>query len=92
MCSKLRIFTKWSIKANHLIRRLFEAFEQNYIVENKGMKLLPEFNDRLIKSQTEIGNKSRIMCDYIAGMTDGFALRNYKRLFQPDYSSFVDLI
>ncbi|MFH0734790.1 MAG: dNTP triphosphohydrolase [bacterium] len=103
---KLELFKKLSVdivfntsqlhqmeyKANHLIKRLFEAFEQNYIVENKGMKLLPEFNDRLIKNQIEVIDKSRIMCDYIAGMTDGFALRNYKRLFQPDYSSFVDLI
>ncbi len=103
---KLELFKKLSVdivfrtsqlhqmehKASYLIEKLFEAFEKNYITEGKLLKLLPEFNDRLVKSQPEQIDKIRILCDYIAGMTDGFALRNYKRLFQPDYSSFVDLI
>jgi len=103
---KLELFKKLSVdivfrtsqlhqmehKAAYLIEKLFDAFEKNYISENKLLKLLPEFNDRLVKTQTNDNDKLRILCDYIAGMTDGFALRNYKRLFQPDYSSFVDLI
>ncbi len=79
-------------KAAFLIERLFNAFEKNYITEKKNLKLLPEYNDKLIKMQNNDIDKARFLCDYIAGMTDGFALRNYKRLFQPDYSSFVDLI
>jgi len=35
--------------------------------------------------------KARILCDYIAGMTDGFAIRTYKRLFDPDFGSILDL-
>ena len=33
-----------------------------------------------------------IICDYIASMTDGFATRTYKRLFDPEFGSIVDLI
>jgi dGTPase len=30
-----------------------------------------------------IAGKERVICDYIAGMTDRFALDEYKRLFEP---------
>jgi dGTPase len=36
--------------------------------------------------------RARIICDYLAGMTDAFASRIYKRLFDPDYGSIVDLV
>ena len=36
--------------------------------------------------------KARIICDYLAGMTDSFASRAYKRLFDPDFGSIVDLV
>jgi dGTPase len=35
--------------------------------------------------------KARMLCDYIAGMTDGFAIRTHKRLFDPDFGSILDL-
>jgi dGTPase len=36
--------------------------------------------------------KARLLCDYISGMTDAYALRSYKRLFDPDYGSISELI
>ena len=36
--------------------------------------------------------RARIICDYLAGMTDGFATRIYKRMFDPDFGSIVDLV
>lgn len=33
-----------------------------------------------------------LVCDYIAGMTDGFAVRTYKRLFDPEFGSIADLV
>jgi len=36
--------------------------------------------------------RARIICDYLAGMTDGFASRAYKRMFDPDFGSIVDLV
>ena len=36
--------------------------------------------------------KARLVCDFLAGMTDGYAARMYKRLFTPDFGSIGDLI
>jgi dGTPase len=33
-----------------------------------------------------------LICDFLAGMTDGYASRMYKRLFLPDFGSISDLI
>ena len=36
--------------------------------------------------------RARLVCDFLAGMTDGYAARTYKRLFSPDFGSIGDLI
>ena len=50
-----------------IILKLFEYFENNF-------KKLP--SDWLSKSETDI--KQRIICDYISGMTDRYAINIYK--------------
>ncbi|MEJ2635187.1 MAG: dNTP triphosphohydrolase [Calditrichia bacterium] len=37
-------------------------------------------------------DRARMICDQLSGMTDGFAIRTYKRLFDPDFGSIVDLV
>ncbi|HCU53113.1 MAG TPA: deoxyguanosinetriphosphate triphosphohydrolase [Gammaproteobacteria bacterium] len=60
---------RMSEKAKRLIRELFEAFMAND-------KLLPpEFQVRAEQDQP------RAVCDYIAGMTDRYAIREHKRIF-----------
>ncbi len=60
---------RMSEKAKRLIRELFEAFMAN-------AKLLPpEFQARAEQ------DLARAVCDYIAGMTDRYAIREYKRIF-----------
>ena len=56
-----------------------------------GIKLLPNFTDQLINGNSDKTERARIVCDYISGMTDAFALTNYRRLFDPDYSSIADI-
>ncbi len=59
-------------KARRIITQLFEAYlEDSY-------QLPPSFRQRL---QHE--DKMQLICDYIAGMTDRFALQEYKKLFDP---------
>jgi dGTPase len=41
-------------------------------------QLPPSFHHQL-----EDENKMQLICDYIAGMTDRFALQEYKKLFDP---------
>lgn len=58
-------------------RRMLQALFERY-VENPA--LLPEaFQDRFEKNGRE-----RVICDYVAGMTDRYALDEYRRLFDPD--------
>lgn len=79
-------------KGDLMIRRIFNALQKNYIDMVDDMHLLPNFTDRLIRRESDTNVRARLVCDYIAGMTDSFAMTNYKRLFDPDYSSIKDNI
>ncbi len=60
-------------KAERIITALFEAYVRE-------PRLLPPDNFSLIDKADE---KHRVICDYVAGMTDRFALDEYKKLFEP---------
>lgn len=63
---------KMRVKAELFITRLFETYLRH-------PNLLPP----KYRSRFEIFGMQRVVCDYIAGMTDRFALDEYKRLFEP---------
>ncbi len=60
------------VKAESYLTQLFEAYL-------KHPTLLPR--KHLKKMENTV--RERVICDYIAGMTDRFALDEYKRLFEP---------
>lgn len=66
---------RMATKADRILRRLFDAF----IAEPEQ---LPTATQERILSQS--GGLHRVVCDYIAGMTDRFAVLEYKRLFDPE--------
>ncbi|MFH1197420.1 MAG: dNTP triphosphohydrolase [bacterium] len=80
------------LKGDYMINKIFSLLEEYYITDVKHTKLLLDFTHKLIVEEKDKMNRARLVCDYIAGMTDSFAVRNYKRLFDPDYSSLVDLM
>jgi dGTPase len=59
-------------KAGRLLRDLFES----YVGEPR--QLPPSF-----QSQLERDGVHRVVCDYIAGMTDRFAVDDHQKLFDP---------
>jgi len=59
-------------KARHVVKRLFKHFQ-----ENEGF-LPDEYLER-----TNSDDNSRAICDYIAGMTDRYAIRVYQKYFLP---------
>jgi len=63
---------RMSIKAKRFIRELFSE----YI--NRPQQLPTEIQIRIPKDTVR-----QVVCDYIAGMTDRFALDEYKKLFNP---------
>jgi dGTPase len=77
-------------KGRVILEGIFEAFSESYLHGN-GFRLMPESFDRIIRLKQDRRTRARILCDYIAGMTDGFAIRTYKRLYDPEFGSLLDL-
>jgi dGTPase len=59
-------------KARRIVTQLFEVYLSN------SDQLPPSFSSK-IKEE----NKMQLVCDYVAGMTDRFALQEFKKLFDP---------
>ena len=64
-------------KARRIIRELFEAFMQE-------PRLLPPDYQAGGAGATDIQVQARMVADYIAGMTDRYAMREHRRLFAVD--------
>jgi dGTPase len=60
-------------KAENIIRRLFEAYVNT-----------PAQLPQAVQSRLKEEDSRRVICDYIAGMTDRFAIQDYQKLFNPD--------
>lgn len=68
--------TRMMAEAVRVVRDLFGAFMQD-------PRLLPaQYQDKL-REQEEARDRARIVADYIAGMTDRYALREHARLLGP---------
>ncbi len=64
--------SRMAAKAEHVLAELFTAYMKN-------PRLLP----KATRTKMDKSPQARIVCDYIAGMTDRFALQEYQRLFDP---------
>lgn len=64
-------------KAYYIVERLYKYYLENI---NK----MPDTYVKIAKEE----NSQRAVCDYIAGMSDTFALREYNRLFIPKFAEF----
>lgn len=66
---------RMAVKAERVLRELFDA----YISEPR--QLPPELHARAADSDIGL---PRIVCDYIAGMTDRYAIQEHKKLYDPE--------
>lgn len=79
-------------KGDRMLEQLFEALLDNYTTAVKPSRLVSvKLEARLEKADSE-QEKARLLCDYLAGMTDSFAIKTYRRLFDPGYGSIVDIV
>jgi len=67
-------------KAQRTLRSLFDAFMQEPRLLN------PEYQAHIKQLETEYGEsgRARAVADYIAGMTDRYAISEYQRIFEPE--------
>jgi len=81
-------------KGNRMLEGLFDAFFENYIIEGgRRIRLVPEKLERRLEEVSENQrHQARLLCDYIAGMTDSFAIKTYQRLYDPGFGSILDLV
>jgi dGTPase len=63
---------RMAVKAERIITGLFKAYQSE-------PEMLPKHIQRLIETR----DLERIICDYIAGMTDRFALQEHSKLYDP---------
>ncbi len=73
-------------KGNFLLRRMFAALVDAVQSETNGhgIDFLPTELSRNLKDIPNERACMRLLCDFLSGMTDGYAIRFYKRLFSPD--------
>lgn len=69
-------------RGKDIIREIFDALESN-----QGNLLMPEDFRTLYQSLDEASDKKRTVCDFIAGMTDKYALEFHGRLFSTEPES-----
>lgn len=70
---------RMSHKAGNVITKLFDALLND-------LRLMPpEYREKAQQEESENGEsgRARIVSDYIAGMTDRYAIKEYKRIFDP---------
>lgn len=83
-------------KSDFILSRLFDVFASLYIHPsspgNGHYQLFSDEEERLVFSQPTQEGRARVVCDVLAKMTDGIATRTYKRLFDADFGSIVDLV
>ncbi len=79
-------------KGDRILERIFEAF-LTFATDPDAAEfsLFPATVEKSIRQEKSAALRVRVMCDYLAGMTDGFAIRTYKRLFDPDFGSLMEI-
>jgi len=71
---------RMSAKASRIIQSLFSAFMDDPLL------LKPEHQQNIKKAEREDGEhgRARTVADYVAGMTDRYAISEHRRIFDPE--------
>jgi dGTPase len=79
-------------KGGFILDRLFGALREHYIDDpKKGLDLLSAPWNTALRAEPTCEGRARLACDFLAELTDGAAIRLYRRLFEPAYGSITDL-
>ncbi len=80
-------------KGGFILTRLFNALAEQFVDgKTDGLRILPPATADLIRCEATERGRFRLLCDAIASLTDGQAVRTYKRLFDPDFGSIAELL
>ena len=83
-------------KGSFILRKLWELLEARYVrgesIDGQNFQILRFQDEEEIAAAPDEAARARLICDWLAGMTDGSAARMYRRLFEPGFGSIGDLV
>ncbi|MGJ8671635.1 dGTP triphosphohydrolase [Rubritalea sp.] len=80
-------------KGNYMLEKLWNLLCDRYLNgEGQMYHLLPGDIAAEIAEAEQPEHKQRLLCDFLASLTDGSTARLYKRLFVADFGSIGDLV
>lgn len=80
-------------KADVILTRLFEVLHDRYIEPGGSrLHLMPPVQEAEIEKAPDASTRARLVCDWVASMTDAFAFRTYRRLFDANFGSITDFV
>jgi dGTPase len=80
-------------KGGHLLDALFSAFVAHYLQpQERPLRILPAHVHQWVLESPNNRMRYRLICDFLAAMTDAEAIRLHKRLFDADFGSIVDFV
>lgn len=80
-------------KGNHMLGSLWRLLSERYLSGGESSyNLLPSDISEELDAAESLELKQRLLCDFMASMTDGSTSRLFKRLFVPDFGSIGDLV
>jgi dGTPase len=76
--------TRYMFKGRHMIKHLFDAFmEHHHVIDDSVDQLLDRYDRRLIAAADgDEGVRARVVCDYLAGLTEGQLIALYQTMFE----------
>ena len=79
-------------KVDRMLGGLFEAFLQSSEAGNQSSPGdLPAKLEQRLRGVCGRPQVARLICDYLAGMTDHFAIRTFRRLFDPGFTAIAEI-
>jgi len=80
-------------KGGFLLGRLHAALAENYLEPTgRPLRILPPPFATWIEAEEDITRRQRLLCDFLASLTDTHAVRLYQRLYDADFGSIADLV
>ncbi len=80
-------------KGGHILERLFQGLAEHCAEGGAGgLRILSPQVLELMDHEADTSGRYRRLCDYVAGLTDGLAVRTYKRLYDADFGSIAELV
>lgn len=81
-------------KASRMLREMFSLLMDNYLsggLSHTPLHLIPALWEKQLLGKNET-TTARWITDYLASLTDGQALRFYRRIFSPEADNLLDLL